>query len=115
MDKVVAWICSDVGRTVIYGILYLLSLLFGLIAAKIKNSKMKNILLILPEAMEWAEYQGDTPDKKLDLCTEYVLNRVKKASPEFIKKLIEPYIKMTKVVNSTIVKKPDSIKSRSTM
>lgn len=115
MNSFIVFFESGVGFHILYMSLYVLSIIFSIVASKCNNGKMKKVLMVLPEAMEWAEFQGDTPEKKLELCVEYITNRVKHVSDSFIIKLIEPYIKMTKNVNSTVLEnKSTSIMSRTT-
>lgn len=81
-------------------IVSLLILIFRLIASRIKNESLKKLILILPEAMEFAEQTGSSPSNKLDIAANYIKQRVKKISRTEIVEFIESGITISKTINT---------------
>lgn len=73
-----------------------LILVFKLVASGVKNEKLKKLILILPDALEYAERNGTNPSSKLDLCVEYIQERIKKLSRSIIVDFIESGVAISK-------------------
>lgn len=80
--------------------LYILSWVSQLIASKVKNSRLKQMFSVLPDAMEKAEVAGHNSSEKLQIAVEYIQAEVKHLSRSTIVQAIEDAIKISKTVNA---------------
>lgn len=93
-SEFVSTACSLLFWIVIFVIVFLIS--------KIKNSTLKKMASLLPEAMIYAESNGTSPEEKLTLCINYIKDRVKFVTKKTIKVFIEGGIVISKNVNKNL-------------
>ena len=98
------FITHPVVQSALWALAYVLIYIFSkILANKLESGRLKTLITLLPDAMQYAEEKGGTASEKLNIAIDYLQENVKLS-----RKTISQYIESGITISKTINKKEDT-------